>query len=158
MVMSFSAAPIETQFGRLTTFTKADVTATGQGGAWTTANSPITLFTITGTVRIRITADVTTAVTSTANTGTLAVGIAGSTGLFFAAATVNGTNFPLNAVWELIATAPLATQVADTAAQDAGFTVSNTNVILTIATNNMTAGGMRIYAQWTPLSPGATVT
>src|SRR3990167_6367725 len=70
--------------------------------AWTTGNSPITLWTVTGTIRIlnvygKVGA---TAFTSTAGTGTLAIGIAASTGQFLAATTANGTtnSIPAGAV------------------------------------------------------------
>lgn len=137
-----------------TIFTKADVTA---ATAWTTANSGLTLFTVTGAVLCRIYGVTTTLLTSTSNTGTLAVGITGTTGLFIAATTANGsTNFIANSIW--LDNAPTVKGKAlPTLSNTLNVALSNANVILTIATNNMTAGAMKLYCDWIPVSPGATV-
>lgn len=138
-----------------TAFTKADVTV---ATAWTTANSPITIFTVTGTVLIRCYAVVTTAITSTSNTGTLALGVTGTTGLYMPATTANGsTNFILNSVW--VDNAPTTKSKVLVAPNNMSLPILATadNVILTIATNNMTAGGMTIYADWIPVTSGASV-
>ena len=137
---------------RVTKFSKPDVTA---GTAWTTANSPVTIFTVTGTVLITCAGAVTTLMTSTGNTGTLALGVSGTTGLFIAATTVNGTNLhAANQVWTGTTANVLGAALPGTSGW---FIVSGSNVILTIATNNMTAGGMDLYGMWIPLSAGATV-
>lgn len=122
--------------------------------AWTTANSPITLWTVTGSIRARVYGVVgATQFTSTAGTGTLAIGAAGATGAFIAATTANGTtNFVANAAW--VDTTP--TVVAELEAQ-ATWVVLTGNIILTIATNNMTAGAVNLYLDWLPVSAGATV-
>lgn len=137
-------------------FSKPDVTTTDKGGAWTTANSPITLFTVTGQVYLRVHGAFTTLMVSTANTGTLAVGFSGQTTLLLGTTTMNGTNGILNSVWT--DTAPTVTAKAIATATELGFLVSNQNVILTIATNNMTAGGAILFCEWEPLSPGASIT
>lgn|SRR3990167_6665018 len=123
--------------------------------AWTTGNSPITLWTVTGTIRIlnvygKVGA---TAFTSTAGTGTLAIGIAASTGQFLAATTANGTtNFIANATW-IDTTPALTSEILPTAVH----TIHSGNIILTIATNSMTAGAVNLYIDWVPVSAGATV-
>jgi hypothetical protein len=138
-----------------TTFSKPDVTA---ATAWTTANSPITLFTVTGSVLCRVYGDVTTLVSSTAGTGTLAVGITGTTGLYLAATTANGTtNLILNSVWLDNAPTVLAKALAAINSQGGWVLTRNANIILTIATNNMTAGGVNMYCDWIPVSAGASV-
>lgn len=128
--------------------------------AWTTANSPITLFTISGSVLMRIYGQVgATAFTSTAGTGTLAVGVSGATTTFIGTTTANNTtNFIVNGVW--FDTAPTVTQKVWPTTVNPGIwtQIANTNIILTIATNNMTAGAVVMYCDWCPISAGATVT
>ena len=154
IVDSTGASKILTPYNT-TTLTKADVTA---ATAWTTGNSPVTLFTVTGTVIInRIYAVVTTLMVSTANTGTLSIGVSGSVQLYLPTTTVNGTNFTLGASW-LDATATTKSKAFVAPNSMALPVLSNgDNVILTIATNSMTAGGMTLYCDWTPVSSGATV-
>jgi len=135
-------------------FSKPDVTV---ATAWTTANSGLTLFTVTGLVLCRVYGRATTLLTSTSNTGTLAVGITGTTGLFIAATTANGsTNFIGDSIW--IDNAPTVKGKALPALSNTlNLALSNINVILTIATNNMTAGGMDMFCDWIPQSVGASV-
>lgn len=122
--------------------------------AFTTGNSPITLFTVTGTVLMRVFGVVTNALTSTGTNGTIALGVTASTGGFIAATTADGTNFPTGAVW--VDTSP--TVRAEALPATSGFFLNNGgNVLATIATNSMTAGGLIIYCQWLPVTPGATV-
>lgn len=123
--------------------------------AWTTGNNPITLWTVTGTIRVlacygKVGA---TAFTSTAGTGTLSVGIAALATQFLGTTTVNGTtNFIANATW--IDTSPtLISEILSTAVH----TVHNGNITLTILTNSMTAGAVVMYLDWIPVSAGATV-
>ncbi len=136
----------------VTIFSKPDVTV---ATAWTTANSPVTIFTVTGAVLMACAGAVTTAMTSTGGTGTLALGVTGTIAGFIAATTVDGTKLhTAKQVW----VDTTATQfMASLPGTSSWFIVSGTNVILTIATNNMASGGMDIYGMWYPLSAGATV-
>jgi protein-S-isoprenylcysteine O-methyltransferase Ste14 len=142
---------VEWGFGTLTRFSKPDVT---QPVAWTTANSPVTIFTVTGTVLMWCFGVVTSSITSTGGTGTLALGVSTNTTLFTAATTANGTNFAAGHVWTT------TTTTRGNVLQNTGnwALVNDTTVQLTVATNNMTAGGMTIYALWRAISVGATVT
>lgn len=145
--------------GYLTTvFSKPDLTTTDKGGAWTTANSGLTLFTVTGSVLCRVYGEVTTLVVSTANTGTLAVGITGSTTLYLGTTTANGTNLILNSVWVDTAPTVLAKALAAINSQGGWILTRNANIILTIATNNMTAGGVNLYCDYIPVSTNGAVT
>ena len=136
------------------TFTKADVTAAGSSGAWTTANSPITLFTVTGLVMARMFGVVSTGLTSTGSNGTVAVGVTGSTSILMNTMIVNGTILgTAGFVWGNSGSA-YAVNLQTNAST---FIPVNGNIILTININNMTAGGMTIYCQWIALSAGATV-
>lgn len=150
---SAAAGPYPTAFPRLATYTKPDVTAGAD--SWTQAHSPVRLFTVTGTVLARVVGVTMTPLTSTGGTGTLAVGVAGATGAFIAATTVNNTtNFVANAAW--VDTTPTVTAEV-LAAIPAGWVLCTGNIILTVATNDMTAGGETLYCQWVPFSAGATV-
>lgn len=153
---TISTSPSMLKGYNTTVLTKADVTNATGTVAWTTANSGLTLFTVTGAVKCAVYGVVSTLLTSTLNTGTLAVGIAGATTLFLGTTTANGsTNFILNSIWEDTSPTVLAKAIAGIPLTLA-YTVTS-NIILTIATNNMTAGGMTLYCDWIPVSAGATV-
>lgn len=140
----------------IATFVKPDVTVAGSSGAWTTANSPITIATVTGQIRVRAWGIVTTALNSTAGTGTLALGVSGTTNLFAGSSTVNGaTTMLLNSVWgSLSGTGPASPQT-----QSGQWVVMNSGaIILTVGTNNMTAGGMTINFEWYPAVAGSGAT
>lgn len=137
------------------TFAKPDVTDTGDGGAWTTANTGLTLFTVTGTVKARV-YGVGGAVqmTSTANNGTLAVGVAGATGAFLPASTANGsTNFIANCAW--VDATPAVT--AELLPNTGNFLLCTGDILLAIVTNNMTAGSMTLYCDWIPVTADGNV-
>lgn len=154
MAAIITSSPAAALFSNTTILTKADVTA---ATAWTVVNSPVTLFTVTGVVRAIVLPVVTTLFTSTANTGTLALGITGNTGMFRAATTADGsTKLLANAPW-IDANALANRGAAVPTADGPGYILNGANIILTVATNPMTAGGMTLYCLWTPLSPGATV-
>jgi hypothetical protein len=140
----------------LATFAKADVTVAGSSGAWTTANSPITMFTVTGTVKLRITPVVTTPLTSTGATGTLALGLTSQAALFIAATTIDGTKLHASEVWQS-ATPTTASKAALLNNSSGWYEVHDDTIVIAIATNNMTAGGMRFDVDWIAVTAGATV-
>lgn len=137
----------------VTTYTQPTL-ASATPSAWTTGNSPLLLFTVTGTVRCRVYGVVgATQFTSTAGTGTLAIGVAGATSAFIAATTANGsTNFVANAEW--MDNTPSVTAKLEA---QATWMICTGNIILTIATNSMTAGAVVMYCDWVPVTAGATV-
>lgn len=148
------SSPAGLAFGYKTTTYTQPTLASATPVAWTTGNSPVTLFTVTGSVLARVYGVVgATAFTSTGGTGTLAVGVASTTGVFLAASTVNGTtNFIASAAW--VDTTP--TVLAEVLAS-AAWVVCTGNIILTVATNSMTAGAVVMYCDWIPLTSGASV-
>lgn len=153
--MPISGVSISSDLGipaSVTTVSKADVTA---ATAWTTANSPVTLFTVTGDVLLNCWGVVTTAMTSTGGTGTLALGTADAAGAIIAATTINGTI--LNVAKQIWTSTGGVQSAYALPATSGWFAVSGTNIVLAIATNNMSAGGMRINCVWVPISAGATV-
>ena len=142
---------VDQQLPIRTAFAKADVTAVT---AWSTANSPVTIATVTGVVMCRVFGHVTTAITSTAGTGTLALGVSDNVALWIAATTADATNFATNDVW----VGPTVTTKGNLFNNTSGWAlVSNDTIKVTIATNSTTAGGMTIYVEWMPVSSGATV-
>lgn len=141
-----SGSPVQ-----VATFTKPDVTAVT---AWSIGNSPVTLFTVTGTVLLTAFGVVTTAMTSTGGTGTLALGVVGNTGGIIAATTVNGTILNVAAqVWASTAGVAPLYPLPSTGA----WFACDGNIVLTVATNSMTAGGMTVTCLWVPISAGANV-
>lgn len=125
--------------------------------SFTTAASPVTLFTVTGPVLARVFATIETGLTSTSSTGTIAIGVTGNTGAFIAATTADGTNFPTGSVWAGDTSPTVKAEVFSGAALN-WAPVNNTNIIATIATNSMTAGAMTFYCQYILLSTTSTVT
>ena len=119
-----------------------------------TGDSPVTLFTVTGDVLARVVAAVDVNCTSTSNNGTLEAGVAGNTACLLVQDVVDGTAFQAGDAWSLATAAN-----ADGAAADTGWVVVNNgnNIILTIATNNMTAGEIDFYCEWKPLVAGSSV-
>lgn len=152
-VVSVSPLPTKNYYSTPKTF--ADVTA---GTAWTTGNSPITLFTVTGTVLCRVYGVVgSTALTSTGGLGTLQVGIAGSISLMLPLSAANGAagQFAANAVW--VGATPTALGAVPLLANLTWAFINGANVILTVATASMTAGSITMYCDWVPISAGASV-
>lgn len=125
------------------------------GTALTTGASPVTLFTVTGTVLVRIWAFVTTGLTSTGGTGTLAIGVTGNTAACIAATTMDGTNFPTGSVWAGD-TSPTVKGEALSGGSLNGVLAAS-SIICTIATNSGTAGSITFFCEWRPVSAGATV-
>ena len=122
----------------------------------TTAASPVTLFTVTGLVEVKVVGASRSALTSTSDTGTLAVGFTGLTTLLLGTTTVDTTNFPAatSKVW--IDTSATAVAEAMVASNLVGV-LTNSNIILTIATNSMTAGTLRFMCAWRPWSSDGSV-
>jgi hypothetical protein len=138
-----------------TTVPKAFADISTGADSWTTGHSPITLFTVTGLVMVRVFGKVgAVQLTSTGGTGTAAIGVAGATGALIAATTANGTtNFVAGAVW--VDTTPAV--LAEAMPLNGGWFLCNSNIILTIATNSFTAGDPTLYCQYIPVSTDGAV-
>lgn len=140
------------------TFTKPDVTVAGSSGAWTTANSPITIFTVSGgRVLLRCYGVCTASFTSTGATGTLTLGDTILATRYTTTVTANGTNLASGHVFGGVATTAFAVALTNSVPWQI-LANAGESIVLTIATNNMTAGGMKLYCEWIPLDAGATVT
>lgn len=135
-------------FGVVTTAPSAFVggTANAHGDSGGTGN-PLTLFTVTGDVLVRIFGVCTTLLTS-AGGGTLEVGVAGNTAALIALTTA--TEIDANEIWS--DTTP--TLGVDTLASVLGpyIIVNSLNIIETTATADITAGAVRYVCLWRPLS------
>ena len=135
--------------GRLATYTAADMSSD-----FDTGDSPVTIFTVTGDVLVQVFGVVQgTALTSASSTGTLAIGTAEDVDAIIDESTVNGTQFAATDVWID------ATPALDVEAMNLDwFAVGGgANIIVTIATNNITAGALEIYCLFRPLSSNGNV-
>lgn len=126
--------------------------------AWTTANSPLTLFTVTGAVKCQVYGVIgATALTSTIDLGTLAVGVAGATQLMLPTSAVSNaaSQFAIGSVW--VGATPTLSGAVPLLANLTWTFVNGTPIILTIATQNMAGGAISMFCNWIPQSAGATV-
>ena len=138
------------------TFTKPDITVAGASGAWTTGNSPITLFTVTGLVLCRVFGVVTNALKSTANLGTLSIGGVSVATVYIGTTTINGTALGTGTVWA--STTPVAGAATQGLPNATPLFLSNSDGIsVTILTDSMSQGGIVMYCEWIPVTTGATV-
>lgn len=140
-----------------TTYTKAAI-QTGGAAAWLTTSSPLTLFTVTGTVLCRVYGVVgATSFTSASDLGTLSVGVAGSTQLFIPTSAVSNAvgQFAVNSIW--VGATPTLLGAVPLLANLTWVYVNGTPIIVTIATQSMSAGAVVMYCDWIPISSGATV-
>lgn len=113
-----------------------------------------TIFTVTGDVLVRLSASVDVAVTSTLNNGTLEAGVTGATATLLVQDVADATAFAIGDTWTL-------TKACDTNAQelaDDWVLIGNgVDIIVTIGTNNMTAGEIDFYCEWIPMVAGSSV-
>lgn len=122
----------------------------------TTTASPVTAFTVTGLVEVSVVGwSEGTALTSTSDTGTLAVGVTGATTLLLGTTTINTTNFPTGgAIW--VDTSPTLHGEAIVSANLTGALIDS-NIIITIGTNNMLTGTLYLECMWRPRSFNGSV-
>lgn len=130
---------------------------TAAATSFTTGASPATLFTVDGDCLVRLFASVQTALASTSSTGTLAIGVTGNTGLFFAATTMDGTNFPIGAAWAGDTSPTLKGELLSATALNWAMVAAGADIIATVATNSATAGAITFYCQYVPLSRDARI-
>lgn len=126
------------------------------GTSFTTGASPATLFTVTGVVLVRVWASIATALASTSNNGTLAIGVTGNTAALIGATTMDGTNFPTGSIWAGDTSPTVKGEALSSGALN-GVLINASDIIATIATNSATAGVMTFYCEWRPVSVGASV-
>ncbi len=139
------------------TYTKAAVEA-GGAAAWLTTSSPLTVFTVTGTVLARVYGVIgATAFTSASDLGTVSIGVAGAIQLFLPTSAVTNAvgQFAIGSIW--VGAAPTLLGAVPLLANLTWAFVNGTPIIVTIATQSMTAGAITLYCDYVPLSAGASV-
>lgn len=110
-------------------------------------NDPLTLFTVSGVVAMKLFGVCTV---NLAGTGTVSVGTAVSPAGLIAATTA--TDIDANEIWH--DTTPDASVELSTVAAEK---IVTQNVIETIGTADVTAGNIYYVCQWRPLTPNASV-
>ena len=119
-------------------------------GTTYTTGAVTTLFTVTGPVFARLWGHVTTAVTSTADTGTITVGIAGNTAKLVPSYTAGASTIVADDILGNAGT----TAVPGDDIEGAGawvFIGGGEDIAATVATNNLTAGVIDWYCEWYPI-------
>ncbi len=136
---------------RLITRQQTGSMATGYG----VCDDP-TEFTVSGLVKIwDAYAHITTAITSTCATGTIALGTADVTNLLLASVTCNATNMAQHDVW---ANATTTVNGDRTIGSGAPAIIANgVDIKSYIGTNAMTAGAANIYLEWTPVTEDGNI-
>lgn len=110
--------------------------------------NPATLFTVTGTVFMKLFAVCSTSLTGAS--ATVEVGTAVSTAGLIAQTT--GTDIDINEIWH-DATPDASIELSSVLTEK----IVNQNVIQTVGTADVTAGALTYHCLWRPLSPNATV-
>lgn len=136
------------------TYNVAEKTVTFAGGTvndlgdFDGTGNPATLFTVTGTVFVKLFAVV--EVAPVGATATLIVGTAITTAGLIASTTA--TNLAIGEIWH-DATPDASVELSTVAAEK----IVNQNIIQTVGTANITAGRIKYICLWRPASAGATV-
>lgn len=128
-------------------------TTAAMSSGFATTDTP-DAFTVVGTVLMRCFGVVTTNLTSTSNTGTISLGSTDSAAALIPAATADGTSLQAG---DIFFDATSGTDAGALPDDGSWVAVDDSTIQFTIATNNMTAGAMIIYAQWIPISANGNV-
>jgi len=124
----------------------AEKVATFDGGAGTGATGTFALFTITGTIIARVIAVCTTTLVS-AGGGDIEVGGTGNTDALIANTTA--TDIDSEEIWH-DATPDSGIELSSVGAEN--IFAEGLNIFATIATGNITAGVIKFYVIWKPVS------
>lgn len=122
--------------------------STNAHGDYDGTGNPVTLFTVTGVVEVRVFA--VCGVNLAGANATIEIGVASNTACLIAQST--GTDVDAGEIW-LDAT-PVSTAEALTANS---VMINGADIIETLATANLTGGQIDYYCIWRPISAGATV-
>lgn len=121
-------------------------TATGNGAVGT-----VTLFTVTGVVKLKVISVCNTTTTIQAG-ATLEVGIAGATTAFIAQTAGDAPD--QNEIWH-DTTPDTAHELSSVGVER--YLGNGQDIILTVATNTIDSGVITFYAIWEPISSGSSV-
>ena len=116
----------------------------------TGATGTTTLFTVTGTVAVRVFGVCTTLLDETGATATIEVGVTSGTALLLPQ--VSATAIDTNEIWHDVT----VDAIVDTY-QPQKVVPNSLNIIQTIAGSTIKEGVLTYYCVWEPLSSGATV-
>lgn len=119
------------------------------GTAGNGAIGTVNVFTVTGDVLVRVFAVCTEDLVS-AGAGTMVLGISGNTNTFIAS--TNATDIDANEAWT-----DATPTTGEVLATQHKILANGPDIILTIATGDVTDGTLTFYALWRPLSAGASV-
>jgi len=140
-----AAADAQTPVTKTMTFAGG---TTNDPGDFDGTGNPATLFTVTGTVKMKLFGICTTNLAGA--TATVAVGTALSpTGLI---AQTTATDIDANEIWH-DATPDASIELSTVLTEK----IVSQNVIQTVGTANVTSGVITYYCIWKPLSPGSSV-
>lgn len=131
-----------------TAFAGGTTGARGDNGG---ASDPLTLFTVTGDVAVRVFGVCT--VTLTGDTATVEVGVTGNTAALIAQETA--TDIDANGVY--ISATQVAGAVALSSVPGPILIVNGLDIIETVGTADVTAGNIYYVCLWRPLTPGSSV-
>ena len=118
------------------------------------ADSPITLFTVTGTVKVKVWAHIDNTVLTASNDGTLEIGVVGNIAILAVQDVVTAAEFATGDDWG-----------GTTAAENPGVVMldwvvlgNGDDIIMTIAgSTDISQGQMTFYCEWLPVVAGSTV-
>ena len=133
---------------KLVTFTGGTTDAWGDDGGALDGGA---VFTVTGTVRMRVFAVVETDLVGAA---TIELGITGSTASVLAQV-ANATSMDAGQIWH-DATVDAKTELSSVAIDR--IIANGLDIILTVGSTNITAGAIRFFCSWIPVSEDGMVT
>lgn len=120
------------------------------------STTAVAVFTVTGDVMARAMGVVGTAVQADAgNDGTISLGIEDNVAILLPAVTCNETNFAVGDVW-----GDATTTLNGNVLENGGSWVvigAGADIEIAVATEDITAGVMKLYVQWLPLSSDGAV-
>lgn len=114
----------------------------------------VTIFNVTGDIMCKVVASVNAEVTSTANNGTVELGVAGNTAALLIQDVADSTAFQIGDSWTLITAADAN---AAYAADEEVIIGNGVDIIMTIGTNALLTGDIDFYCLWRPLSEDGNV-
>lgn len=119
-------------------------------------NTAVAVFTVTGDVMARVAGVVGTAVEAdSGNDGTISLGVEDNVAILLPVVVCNETNFAVGDVWADATT----TKEGDVLENGGSWVVigNGEDIEINVLVEDITAGVMKLYCEWKPLSDGATL-
>ena len=143
--MITNAYPIDANRNPITNLGLTETKSITYSALTTGATGATTLFTVTGVVNVRLFAVCSTSLTGS---GTIEAGITGDTATLIAQTT--GTDIDENEIW-------LDAVPATNETYPDGTILNGSDIIQTIASDTLTAGTLKYYCIWSPISTDGNV-